>query len=87
MVQSAAAVWWASGITSKVDSLTVSISSLEAESADENLRQWARINRNEDLITDANGAIRTNKAILERIERDLGRLIDLLSENLSDESD
>lgn len=70
-VQSATAIWWASSITSKVDSIIIKQAQTDRDLAAENLRQWSRINDGEreiDLVQRDNAVI---QGVLDRMGNDI----------------
>ena len=72
VIQSMTAIWWASNISTNMAAITVYM-----ESADkENLRQWDRINQNEEGIGEIKSILLRNTAILERVEKTLEKAID-----------
>ena len=62
--------WWASEVSSDLEVIKEALNDNEQE----NLRQWARINSNEEALAEALGYLRTNNAILERLEKRFDRL-------------
>lgn len=68
VLQSCAAVWWASSIDNKVSSLEEKLTDIDSSLNEENLRQWSRINSAEDLARQSMNQDRVTTAILERLE-------------------
>lgn len=67
-LQTLGAVWWAASLNSEVDQLTHKVNTYTVEHAEENLRQWNRINTNEENTQIALSLQQTTQAILERVE-------------------
>lgn len=79
-IQTAGAIWWASAISAKVGSLEETVVSQNLGFAQENLRQWDRINKVETLVeqTVANG--RVTEALLGKLEAQVEDLRDEVRE-------
>lgn len=71
LVQCAVAVWFFSALDQRVENLETHFQETRAELERENLRQWSRINDNEELTKSTLAAANTTSAILERLERDI----------------
>ena len=70
-LQTLGAVWWASAITEQVTSLRTTVKEVVIENDNENLRQWGRINTNENNVQLSLSLQQTTQAILERVEQGL----------------
>lgn len=80
-IQTVTVVWFLSDLRHDVDTLSVSLDDKVEQISITNERQWNRINRNEGLIQDSIASIKTNTAILERVEERLSNLINILGGN------
>ena len=77
-VQTATVVWFITDLRKDVDALDINLATQTTLISEEQLRQWARINLNEDRIQSSVSAINTNTAILQRVEIQVSRLLDIL---------
>lgn len=71
LVQTVGVVWWASTLDSKVSQLDRTLANLVIDTEEEDLRQWARINDNEELVALAINNERVSTAIISRVEEDI----------------
>ncbi len=71
VLQTFSAVWWAATINQKVN-----------ENSNEDVKQWVRIEKNEEILQDIKSNSRATTAILERVEDDVGELTGLVREYL-----
>ena len=71
LVQTAAALWWASAINYKVEELQTTMYEFNRNMEAENLRQWARINANEDSVGQAIAQGNLIAELLRRVEADV----------------
>ena len=83
-VQTGGAIWWASNISTNQDNLSKQIAVLDArleeavaDSDAEQLRQWSRINSNEDNLT---RAIARDESFIAQIETLRGTIADMRSD-------
>lgn len=79
-LQTVAVVWWASGVTERVTDLETSLLVLSDDLADENLRQWARINAVENLAEQVASNSRLTTALMSRLEDRVESLTNELKE-------
>lgn len=79
-MQTALAIWWASSVNNRVESLEIKLTDISDDLAQENLRQWARINSAESLAETAINNGRVTAAILERLEKQVSALRDEVKE-------
>ena len=69
-----AAVYWAGTTTQSLATMQLEFSEFVDQSYAENLRQWGRINANEDSVKDVNTGISVTNARLEALKENLDRL-------------
>lgn len=71
VVQLSVGIWFFSGLSERVVRVEKDVKEHKAELDQENLRQWARINENEEVAKSILSQTNTTSAILQRLERDI----------------
>tara|TARA_R110000851_G_scaffold211412_5_gene363991 strand:- start:4948 stop:5283 length:336 start_codon:yes stop_codon:yes gene_type:complete len=74
LTQTTLAIWWASQTTSAIVNVQAELTEFIADSNTENLRQWTRINENEDSVNEVNSGIAVSNTRLDALKENLARL-------------
>jgi len=79
--QTSVAIWWASELNTTVENVQIKVETLIKDNDNENLRQWARINENEDNLGKIERELAINNSQLQSLNDNLNRVETTLSEN------
>ena len=77
-VQTVTVVWFITDLRKDVDALDAGLRYQTQIVAEEQVRQWSRIDLNQNRIQSSVSSINTNTAILQRVETQITRLLDIL---------
>lgn len=81
IAQTVSSVWWASHINTSVENLQSQVVEYISESNQANLRQDARIEINNERISDINASIATLNTLIQSVDDNLDRLDTQLDQN------